>query len=180
MEEKYLTNLVSPNGESDCHKKYAKQSKTSIVELGVLFGETSKLLLDNSECIVYGIDPIIPDSMNVNLIGNIDKINKLVEEYKDRFLFFKDYSHNVVKNWNQLISYLFIDANHVYESVKKDFEDWFPFVEQGGIISIHDSTANRGGPHWWSGPSQLADELILDNRVEYIESFGVLTVFRKR
>lgn len=33
---------------------------------------------------------------------------------------------------------LFIDADHVYESVKKDLEDWTPKIASGGTISGHD------------------------------------------
>ena len=33
---------------------------------------------------------------------------------------------------------IFIDANHTYEYVKKDFENFKPFLEKGGVIGFHD------------------------------------------
>lgn len=36
------------------------------------------------------------------------------------------------------IDFLFIDANHTYNGVKKDFEVWSPLVKDGGIIALHD------------------------------------------
>ena len=174
----YQTNLSDPQCEAKAHAKYAAQASKVIVEIGVLFGETTRLLLENSNCTVVGIDPIIPDSMNERLIGDLEKINNLVKGY-DRFVFLKDFSYNIVKIWEKKIDYLFIDGDHAYNAVKRDFEEWFPFVKSGGVVSIHDSTANRGGPHNWPGPSQLADELIKDNRVKYLEAVGVLTVFEK-
>ena len=171
--------LIYPGEEQETHTKYAKESKNVIVEIGVLKGDTSRLLLQNSTCKVFGIDPIIPDSMNKSLIGDLNQINKIIEEYDGRFIFINDYSFNVAKNWEEPIDYIFIDGNHEYDAVKKDYEDWFPFVKTGGIIAFHDSSANRGGPYWWEGPSQLADELIEDSKLEYIETKGTMTIFKK-
>lgn len=177
MDTKYFSQL-GKNNEISAHIKYASNSKDVIVEIGVLDGYTTKYILENTKANVYGVDPIIPDSMNEALIGDIDKINKLSSTYKN-FTFIKDYSYNVIKSWDKQIDYLFIDGDHNYDAVKQDFEEWLPFVKQNGFISIHDSAANRGGPDFWPGPSKLADELILDSRVEYVETLTALTVFKK-
>jgi len=42
----------------------------------------------------------------------------------------------------QLTDLLFIDASHAYKSVKADFEAWYPFVIQGGLIVFHDYDDN--------------------------------------
>lgn len=177
MENKYLSKLT-PNNEVTAHIKYAANSDETIVEIGVLNGHTTKFILENTKAHVYGIDPIIPDSMDSNLIGDINKIKELSDNFKN-FTFIKDYSYNVVKNWDKKIDYLFIDGDHKYEAVKQDLEEWYPHVKVGGFISIHDSAANRGGPSFWPGPSKLADELISDSRFEYIETLTALTVFKK-
>lgn len=36
------------------------------------------------------------------------------------------------------MDFLFIDGDHTYEGVKKDFEIYAPFVKKGGIIALHD------------------------------------------
>jgi cephalosporin hydroxylase len=36
------------------------------------------------------------------------------------------------------LDFLFIDGDHTYEGVKKDFEMYFPLVRKGGIIAFHD------------------------------------------
>jgi predicted O-methyltransferase YrrM len=166
-------------GEAKAHAKYASQAQNIIVEIGVLFGDTTKILLENSNCQVFGIDPIIPDSMNEHLIGNVEKINELNIKFS-RFNFIRDYSFNVAKIWNKPIDYIFIDGDHIYEAVKQDFNDWFPFVKQGGIIAFHDSASNRGGPSYWGGPSKFVDEILHDTRLEYLETINALTVFKKK
>ena len=38
----------------------------------------------------------------------------------------------------ELIDFLFIDGDHSYESVRRDFELYGPLVRRGGIVSFHD------------------------------------------
>lgn len=37
-----------------------------------------------------------------------------------------------------MIDLLFIDGDHIYEGVRKDFEMYSPLVRKGGIIAFHD------------------------------------------
>jgi predicted O-methyltransferase YrrM len=47
-----------------------------------------------------------------------------------------------ILNGNQL-DFLFIDGDHSYEGVKKDFEMYSPLVRKGGIIAFHDCLLNN-------------------------------------
>jgi len=52
------------------------------------------------------------------------------------------------------VDFLFIDGDHSYEGVKKDFEMYSPLVKNGGIIAFHDIVPgppeNVGGvPRFW-------------------------------
>jgi len=52
------------------------------------------------------------------------------------------------------VDFLFIDGDHTYEGVKKDFEMYSPLVGQGGMIAFHDivpgPVKNVGGvPEFW-------------------------------
>lgn len=52
------------------------------------------------------------------------------------------------------VDFLFIDGDHSYEGVKKDFEMYSPLVREGGIIAFHDIVLgpeyNVGGvPRFW-------------------------------
>jgi predicted O-methyltransferase YrrM len=64
---------------------------------------------------------------------------------------------NKVKNIlkNKKLDFLFIDGDHSYEGVKRDFEIYGPLVRKGGIIAFHDivlgSSACVGGvPRFWN------------------------------
>jgi predicted O-methyltransferase YrrM len=64
----------------------------------------------------------------------------------------KGYSFDAVRNWQQQIDFLFIDASHAYESVHRDLLLWSPFVKVGGVVALHDVSTN------WPGPSRVMAE----------------------
>ena len=56
---------------------------------------------------------------------------------------------------NGKLDFLFIDGDHSYEGVKRDFEMYSPLVRKGGIIAFHDivpgPSENVGGiPEFWN------------------------------
>lgn len=52
-----------------------------------------------------------------------------------------------VKEVMKAVDFLFIDGDHSYEGVKKDFELYGPLVRKGGIIAFHDLVAPEFSPH---------------------------------
>lgn len=49
------------------------------------------------------------------------------------------FTHEVVKTFqDKKLRFVFVDADHHYETCKRDIQDWSPLVEQGGWISFHD------------------------------------------
>jgi predicted O-methyltransferase YrrM len=53
------------------------------------------------------------------------------------------------------LDFLFIDGDHSYEGVRRDFEDYGPLVRPGGLIGLHDiappGTLRHGGPSLLGG-----------------------------
>jgi cephalosporin hydroxylase len=52
------------------------------------------------------------------------------------------------------LDFVFIDASHDYENVKKDLEAWYPKVKSGGIFAGHDYV------DVWKGVIQAVDEFL--------------------
>jgi predicted O-methyltransferase YrrM len=71
---------------------------------------------------------------------NLDDIRKMIYDWK------KTKIENIIPiiadsqsiSWELTIDALFIDSDHSYESVKADFEKFYPFVKENGIIMFHD------------------------------------------
>jgi len=72
-------------------------------------------------------------------------------------------------NWDKPIKLLFIDGNHEYEAVKEDYLAWMPWVIEGGIIALHDSTN-------WEGPQRVVKEFMSDKKTSVVRS---ITHYRK-
>jgi len=175
-------------GEKDLFKQTLSDYLDSVngnikgVEIGVLNGSTSSYLLGISPRIyLTGIDPIIPDSMDILLLGDLDKILENTKPYRGRFLFINEYSYNVSSRFDDnVLDFIFIDGSHVYEDVKMDWNTYIPKIKPNGLLYLHDSRMNRNGAPFHAGPSRLADEIIeYDNRVEIIDEAFSLICFRK-
>ncbi len=165
--------------------KYSSISNMGIVEIGVLDGETTLAMSKFSKCPIYGIDPIIPDSMDQNLIGSKEIILNNMRGYPD-FTFYNDYSFNVVIDFKNKFDFIFIDGDHHYESVKRDFLEWFPILERGGYIAFHDSgpvTSVQADFKGWDGcikiVSEIKDNLYFCEEIEWIENVDTINVFKK-
>ncbi|MBI4160524.1 MAG: class I SAM-dependent methyltransferase [Candidatus Yanofskybacteria bacterium] len=175
-------------------QKYASQAPSIIVEIGPAYGGSSLLFLLGKQLgtHLYSIDPFVTDSK-----GDFRATRELCYKYVSRALIalnkverlaewtiLSDYSYNVAKNWQKSIDLLFIDGDHNYEAVKKDFADWFPLVNKNGFIIFHDSCRVAGTPdeicdRGWPGPTQLVGELTPDSRVKLCEQVFSLSIFQK-
>jgi cephalosporin hydroxylase len=66
--------------------------------------------------------------------------------------------HNLVSVLSgEAIDFLFIDADHTYEGVRRDFQLYSPLVAKGGLIGFHDIAPTSPGGEY--GVRQLWNEL---------------------
>jgi predicted O-methyltransferase YrrM len=104
------------------------------VEIGAYGGASAILMLHNKNVKATSID-----------IGHPIKKEKVLENismfFKDnRFNYIQGDSHdpNVKKQITEKIDVLFIDGDHSFNGVTKDFEDYSPLVEKNGYIILDD------------------------------------------
>jgi predicted O-methyltransferase YrrM len=102
----------------------------TIAEVGVKFGRTTFFLLDNiPELIIHAIDT------DISMFYNDDIKNK----YKDRLIPIQGYSYIVADQLpNNYFDLIFIDADHSYQSVKKDILKYTSKLKKNGILAGHD------------------------------------------
>lgn len=172
----------STNQEVMALIKYARKAKLGIVEIGVLDAGTTREIALYTKVPIYGIDPLIGDSMDEKLIGSKEIIEKNMAFY-NQYFFYQDFSYNLVNSWVNNFDFIWIDGDHNYEAVKKDFDDWFPRLSPSGIIAFHDSapvTSQLDCPHQgYAGPIRLVSELKKNSRLKFIEVADSISVFQK-
>lgn len=116
----------------------------TMIEIGSYMGESTMMFA--SVGIFDTIHSIEPHNGS-------EEFNKLYEyswedvkkEYKintrhfNNIVHHQDYSYNVVDKFeDSSIDFIYIDAEHTYESVKRDLELYLPKLKKGGIIGGHD------------------------------------------
>lgn len=155
------------------------------VEIGCMDGFSTAIILDCSKLHLYTIDPFIPDSMAENLIGDEDRFRQNVAPWKDRVELIKDYSQNAALSFGHALDFLFIDGDHTYPAIMRDFLVWTPFLKQGGILAMHDSRMYRVHDEkrakFHPGPSQVAMDEVYSkpDRWQLLGETWALTVARK-
>lgn len=152
----------------------------TIVEIGCYGGLSTAYLLEGSRrngARVHSIDPFDADldtqqQDRTNLIPGGRKPSRAEVGQRlrsfghDRFELIQGFSHDVVRTWDGPIDLLWIDGNHEYQAVKRDYEQWSPFVKLGGFLAFHDANKRDVGPGWtrygWEGPTRLVKEKLAE------------------
>jgi len=129
---------------------------------------------DPHEGIVYWQDDVPPMEelgpslkvflANLRTAGVSDLVEPLVMTSRQAFERLGD---------QECFSFVFIDGNHSYRSVKEDFEIWSQCLMEGGVVGFHDS--NTGMP----GPRRVIGEVKGRADFEFLSLVGQLTAFRK-
>jgi len=72
-------------------------------------------------------------------------------------------SHEVVKSFDApMVDMVFIDGDHDYSAVRRDFDDWVPRLPKGGIVALHDVFATPFDGHY-DGPWRVVQESVVNN-----------------
>jgi predicted O-methyltransferase YrrM len=152
-------------GEEECLYLYHLACKVprggAVVELGSYKGR-SAVAMAQSGRFVWAIDRFtpepedfnpLPDHKSGNFFANDIKAN--AERYDVRVRVIEADTNEAYRFWlatnKPPIFLLHIDADHNYEAVKQDFEQWSQFVVEDGVIVFDDSL--------WPGVQQLLMEI---------------------
>jgi len=108
-----------------------------IVEIGTLFGRSTSFLAVGAKrsVRVYAVD-CWEGTHYHRMIQAVEYFTRLNLMKKIKII--KGYSVEVAKSFKGTINMLYIDGDHAYESVRADYNAWYPFLVKGGIVAFHD------------------------------------------
>lgn len=147
------------DGWFDFQKIYSSMIKefddnSLFVELGSWLGRSTSYmgveLMNSGKKIKFHAIDLWEDDMETNLLMNCtniyQKFLKNIEPVINFVTPIKGRTEDLYKDYdNNSIDFLFIDASHKYEDIKKDIELWYPKVKIDGYIGGHDYTENHPG-----------------------------------
>lgn len=171
--------LIDPVPETVLLLKYIEKCKIHFVEIGTYNGGASAL-----------ISKYLPKNVNLTTIdifkkppkgsvpppGDGPSLKEARETIKkegkiSKVKIIKGVSWEVAKSWKKPIDVLFIDGDHRYEAVKRDFTSWESHVVKGGFILIHDIN--------FKGVKKAFKEVIKNKRFFLQEIVGTFAVIKK-
>jgi predicted O-methyltransferase YrrM len=156
------------------------------VEIGSWHGKSSVMIggamRDGGGGALYAIDPY----EGAGGYSALKVVSQPATDYLDRFQQniaaaglgeivrpMRGYSYDIVKKWTTPTDLLFIDGDHDYGAVRRDFEDWSPHLKPGGITVFHDTNGQ------FPGPTRLVEEELRRPDWVSVRCVGSLTIARK-
>jgi len=116
-------------------------------EVGVAFGGHCEAILDGTGVeLLYGVDPYrhqrgYDDPMNLPQAAfdtlhqrSLDRLAR----FGGRYRHLRETSDGAIPQIDGLLDFVYIDADHSYDGVKRDLGAWFGMVREGGLFSGHD------------------------------------------
>lgn len=161
---------------------YAKNRQTA-VEVGVYEGRTTAVIAgsiaENGK--VYAVDPFFSGKMGVSY-GKMIAIHYLRRMgLLSKIHFLEMLSHEAAPLIREKIDFTFIDGDHSYEGIARDWMDWTAKIPLDGIIALHDTCIAPDMPADRLMGSHLyfRDIIQHDPRFELTEQIDSLSILRK-
>ena len=165
----------------------------TVVEIGSARGRSTcfigMALKENEGGTLYAIDP--HTQTNWNDADSVDTFQILNDNLKrcgvtDYVKVLRNVSTEVAVTWNHPIDILFIDGDHSYEGVKRDWELFSPFVKEFGVTIFHDTLWDLLPAQPYSRPDMGVPRFVEELRqqgypiITLNQNFGVTMVQPKR
>ena len=171
------------------HEKYAlytfakKLPEHAVcVEIGSFLGSSSCFIAagitENSK--LYCIDTwgnhamkYVETDIDANERDTYDEFNSNTNKYKNKIVQLRGWSYDKIidlKTQVNKIDFLFIDGDHNYEGVKKDWDLYNGLLENGSVVAFHDV-------EWAEGVNKVISENVVF-RAELIYKLPNLAFYR--
>jgi predicted O-methyltransferase YrrM len=137
---------------------------------GGLCGDGKLICIDtwNNDAMRYwegDTDAAVRDTYREFRANTIRYRQKIVEVRKWSFDAVDD-----LKSLGQAIDFLFIDGDHAYEGVRKDWELYSPLLAEGALVAFHDTG-------WAEGVQRVVREFVM-HRATLVHSLPNLHLYR--
>ena len=133
-----------PSIEQHYLYKTALRCGGNIANLGTFRGVSTAMLAqglkERGSGTVYAID-----YYDRNTCFNVEKLTTIFEERGliDHVQFCRGHTQDWARKLSDLrFKFIFVDADHQYESTKQDFQFWSPLLAEDGEIAFHDVNLN--------------------------------------
>jgi predicted O-methyltransferase YrrM len=157
--------------------------KKRIVEIGVFEGFTTHVLAQHADpdAIIYGVDPFFKGRLGVSWGYQIAKIHNADALQDGRVVLIRALSVEVGERVPSVVDFVFVDADHSFEGIRKDWVFWTDRISSGGIIALHDSFVPSHNPRVadYGSHKYFESHIRGDPRFELISRVDSLALMRR-
>ena len=150
---KYCLGLEGPHSqttpaEKQMLRQYAKDAQ-SAVEIGVFEGVNTANIVEvmRPNGVLYGIDPFFKGRLGVSYskLITIAHLKKTKSISKVRLI--EKLSFDALNDVPNELDFIFMDGDHSYEGIKKDWQDWSAKLKVGAFVALHDTSIPPHDPN---------------------------------
>jgi predicted O-methyltransferase YrrM len=168
--------------ERECLARHAL-GRTRIAEIGVFEGLNTRLLADVSagESEVFAIDPFQPGRVGISWTELIARREVGRSPRFRNVRFVKALSWDAAKEISGKFDFVFIDGDHSFEAITRDWIDWSTKVRAGGIVALHDTAMSTSNLNVTAYGSYKFFEATIarDPQFECVEQVDSLSIMRR-
>jgi cephalosporin hydroxylase len=159
-----LINLISKLTEYDwvtIKKDNEAILSGTMIEIGSYMGESTMMFASSGIFkTIHSIEPHqgaeLFNETNGYDWSDVEREYIINTRYFDNIIHHKDYSYNISEEFeDNSIDFIYIDADHTYESVNRDLKLYLPKLKPNGWIGGHDYNKNQ-----WPGVVKAINENI--------------------
>ncbi len=173
------------SAERECLARHAAEKKR-LVEIGVWHGVTTCCLRQAmaSDGTLFAVDPYPVGRLGFSAQRSI--AHREVRRIHNGYVKWlrktgAEAARDYLAAGEEPVDFVFIDGDHSYEGLRRDWQGWSPLLGPGGVVALHDSRSSAERLIDDAGSVIFTREVILhDPRFELLETIDTLTVLRRR
>jgi predicted O-methyltransferase YrrM len=184
---KFILKLDLPDtqttpAERNALAKYAAGAGLA-VEIGVFEGVNTviigKALANGGR--LFGIDPFFRGRLGICYHKIIAELHLKRNGVAKSVGIIEKLSFDAVDDVPEKVDFIFIDGDHSYEGIDKDWKLYANLLKPGGIMALHDTSIIAADGDWVQGSVRYYNDVIKhDNRFEWIATVDRMNVLRRK
>jgi predicted O-methyltransferase YrrM len=177
-----LPDTQTTPAERDALAKYAAGAGLA-VEIGVFEGVNTviigKALANGGR--LFGIDPFFRGKLGICYHKIIAELHLKRNGVAENVGIIEKLSFDAVGDVPDKVDFIFIDGDHSYEGIDKDWKLYAGLLKADGIMALHDTSIIPADGDWVQGSVQYYNDVIrYDKRFEWIATVDRMNVLRRK
>lgn len=171
--------------ERACLARHA-EGRRRLAEVGVWHGVTTRRLRRamSPDGVLFGVDPYPPGRLGFSMqrvVARREVAKSPGGEVRWLRLTGEEAARRLAEAGEPPVDFVFIDGEHSYDGLRRDWEAWSGLVAPGGVVALHDSCSSAERDIDDAGSVRYTREVIRrDPRYEVAEVVDTLTVLRRK